>query len=594
MNGSKNKENHGRETPRTQNASAPQHLLLTALGKYPKGVSYSFGEQRINASLAPIALFELLPEAERPDCIVALCTEEATLGSLSLLEETLGDRCEVRQVNVTDGDNQEDINCYLDKVVKAIPNDVDLTVDITHGYRHFPFLTYTAVLYLAALDGIRLRGAYYGMLKQDETSTFLDLCPLLQLPRWVYALEVLNDTGSTFPLSQILKNETENNSTQSNTPYLKQFSEAYLSGLPLELGWQAHNIQLDNSRESLSQTLQNSHHPPLTHELIERLMKIVKPFALIEEPILGNKKWKRHINLSESELIRQSRVIKSLLDHGHFAAAFGLMREWTVSWAVWLHGQKEKWLDNKVRSKATNTLGAIGAVARDGELSDYITEEQRKFGKFWITLCDIRNSYHHHGMSTQVLIEDDKTQKKFLRIKDYWEKTLSLCPDFCLSLRDSSGGKTLVTPIGEHPGVLFSALQACREDGNGESPALCLVICSSETKGMIAEVLEHAEFKGRYEPLMLEDPFGGQEESESLVRKERKHFIGSDMVLVNVTGGTTLMGLTAESFATEAHKLSCSVRRFGLIKSKKSDTNPYQMGKTFWIDPEESEDAGGN
>ncbi len=86
----------------------------------------------------------------------------------------------------------------------TVSGEVDLTVDVTHGYRHFSFLTYIGVLYLAALRGVRVRGAYYGLLRSDAPSPFLDLRPLLALPRWIHALEVVRETGSTLPLAEAL------------------------------------------------------------------------------------------------------------------------------------------------------------------------------------------------------------------------------------------------------------------------------------------------------------------------------------------------------------------------------------------------------
>ncbi len=56
---------------------AREHLLLTVLGKDPKPAQYTLADRRAEAQLAPIALFDLLPEAKRPDRVLALCTLEA-------------------------------------------------------------------------------------------------------------------------------------------------------------------------------------------------------------------------------------------------------------------------------------------------------------------------------------------------------------------------------------------------------------------------------------------------------------------------------------------------------------------------------------
>ena len=133
-------------------------------------------------------------------------------------------------------DTQSGINDFVAAIASSVPPNADLTVDVTHGFRHFSFLAYVGVLYLAALRGVSVRGAYYGMLNSDASSPFLDLRPLLELPRWVHALQVLHDTGSALPIAQALGGEQNGPWSRKVTQDLRLLSEAYLSGLPLELG----------------------------------------------------------------------------------------------------------------------------------------------------------------------------------------------------------------------------------------------------------------------------------------------------------------------------------------------------------------------
>ena len=86
----------------------------------------------------------------------------------------------------------------------------------------------------------------------------------------------------------------------------------------------------------------------------------------------------------------------------------------------------------------------------------------------------------------------------------------------------------------------------------------------------------------------LEDAFGGgPAEIKRLAKDARGHFIGATEVFVNVTGGTTLMGLAAEELAATARSLACPVRRFGLIDRRapeRQDADPYCAGEPFWLD----------
>ncbi len=567
-------------------ASVQKHVLLTVLGLDPKPVQYALQNRCVKARLAPIALLDLLPQEQRPHQVLAICTPKAKLDSWPALVHELGDRCPVEAVEVSAGDKQEDANAFLEVVIGAIGTNVDLTVDVTHGFRHFSFLTYVGVLYLAALRGVRVRGAYYGMPNRYAPSPLLNLRPLLELPGWVHALEVLHETGSALPMARILVDGPTGQPVQDNARDLRYLSEAYLSGLPLELGWQAWNIR-QNRCKPLRRLLRKDHHLPLAQKLVERLAEILEPFSL-NKPISGDG-WKRHVPLSKNELKRQAKLIDDLLRRENFTTAIRLMREWVVSWVIFQQRSEDDWLERDVRKKAEGLLRAITAIASDQELRGDLTEEQRSLGCFWGDLREVRNAYAHHGMRRDDLVRGDKIGATRRRVLDFWKQTLRCGPTTSLSLGKSPIGRILVSPVGRRPGVLFSAVKACRKKWDGRDPELCLVICSRDTRRLITEALTRAKFENPIKALHMQDAVGGgQHEIQQVVNTARRCFIGAEEVLVNVTGGTTLMGLAAESLASEARSLACpSVRRFGLIDRRppgEQENDPYLAGEPFWLD----------
>ena len=580
------------------------HVLLTVLGTNANCALYTLEGRQFQATLAPVALLELLPQASRPERIFAICTPEAAEATWPTLVEELGNRsreCELKRIDVPSGSESAHIDDFLQEVAGAIPANAELTVDVTHGFRHYSFLTYVAVQYLSALHGARVRGAYYGVLGQglDDTSPFLDLRPILELPRWTHALEVLRDTGSTLPMAEEIRREPyiggENGAQQLRrniATELSHISESYLSGLPLELGRQSRLFRCQRLKP-LKRLLARNHRLPLAGDLIERLDKILANFVLAE--LSPNRGWKKHVALSEAEMKRQAKTIDSLLKHGHTATALGLMNEWTVSWAVLRRDPEgHDWLDyQKVRRKATRALDAIRIIGEDNELNQDLTVEQRAFGVFWRDLTDLRNGFHHHGMRPRVLVGDNPTRSRLCDVQRYWYETLRSCPDIKLTLGGAKGWRVLVSPIGMRPGVLFSALHVCR---NADvEPDICLVLCSDDTRKLIDDAISHANFKGVVKCLSFKDPFGGgRPEIERLTKMARKQFIGAESVLVNVTGGTTLMGLAAEDLANAARHLSCPVRRFGLIDrrpSARQDKDTFRVGESFWLDEEDDSRA---
>ena len=580
---------------------AREQVLLTVLGLAPRSARYVLGDREAEARLAPVALLDLLPPADRPGRVVAFCTPEATEQSWPCLEAALRDRCQVERIDVPGGMTQEGVHTYLARVSNAISDsrEIELTVDITHGPRHFSFLTYIAVLYLAALRDVRVRGAYYSLPRENAPSPFLDLRPLLHLPRWIHALQVARETGSTLPLAEVIDAGSRGRTATARQARdiardLSAMSEAYLSGLPLELGRLAHDVRARRLR-ALKKLLAGDHRLPLAGELIEGLKGTLGSFAA-DAPTAGDG-WKQRVDLTAVELDRQARIIDDLLRRRNVAAALGLMNEWTVSLVVWRQGGARRWLDvHSVRRRSRRLLGAMAAVGNDAKLRNRLSEQQRSLGDFWRDLSALRNAYHHHGMRPLPLVGDSTAEKTMRRVQDFWNDTLRSQPDISLFLGESPGGRVLVSPIGKRPGVLFSAVHACRTDGDGGEPALCLAVCSGESQGKIAEALQRAGYAGAVEPLVFDDAVGGgRREIEHLVQAARPHFIGAGDVVVNVTGGTTLMGLAAEALATVARKLACPVRRFGLIDRRppsEQESEPYRAGEPFWLDTAENDDAG--
>lgn len=565
----------------------PSHVLLTVLGTNPRSARYALSGKAVEAQLAPLALLDLLSPEQQPDCVVALCTAEAREDSLPILRNHLPATCTLIPIEVPSGHSQDDISTFLSRATEAIPTaavgTLRLSIDVTHGFRHFSFLTYLAGLYLVSLRNVELSGAWYGLLQSGE-SPFLDLRPLLELPRWIHALQVLRDTGSALPLAEALQADGQDRTARDIARELRLISEGYLSALPLELGQQAQKF-LSERRKAITKVIRTRHQLPLATELVGSLEDLLRPFA-VKEPLQGQG-WKDKVQLTPEELQRQGRLIDGLFAHEDEGMALGLLDEWTVSWALWCLSDTSEWLNFKrKRRRAASQLGAIAAASQDPQLTALLlTPEQKALGDFWHLLTNLRNGFHHHGMRPEELVGNNKIDKELERVKTYWQETLRSCPTLFLSLGDGEGGALVVSPMGNRPGVLYSALMACREH-TGAEPSACLVICSTQSAELIDEAAGRAGFHGPITRLVLEDPFGGHNEFARFKVEAQQACIRASEVMVNVTGGTTLMGLAAQELENLARSLARPVQRFGLIDRRptaEQEADPYQAGEAFWL-----------
>lgn len=571
-----------------------ERVLLTILGLEPKDAEYALGEERQMASLAPVALFGLLPPAKRPEVVVALCTEQARLKTLPELEAALSGKAEVLSADIPSGADAQDVDRFLSAMVVACERHAGttITVDVTHGYRHFSFLMYTGALYLAALGRVTVDAIYYALFnpQPQQVSPFFDLTPLLKLPRWVHALETLRETGSAKVVAALLRDHpadaTAASDGKSIAKLISLVSDAHEAGLPIELG-RAVGKFFEQKEKRFRKLLRSDHRLPLSDRIADRFHSLLASHKFNPETPLTGKK--ERLVLDEAELKRQAVLIADLLDKGNLPAGIGLMNEWTVSWVLWSRNESVGWLEyDRSRRKAAGLLRALAAVGQDSCLKTALTQQQQCLGTFWINLGNLRNALQHNGMRKQILL-DDEFMQKVKDVRSYWDKELRGLPVVSLECGSSRYRHVLVSPIGERPGVLFSAIK--RASDEGLPPDFCLVICSQKSETAVLDALSRAGFHGEHCSLRLDDPYAGKDERRKLIEKSRQYLTSADDVSVNITGGTTLMGVIAEDLAQEARKLARPVRRFALIDRRPTEEqkqNPFVEGDLLWLDNEGS------
>ena len=72
-----------------------------------------------------------------------------------------------------------------------------------------------------------------------------------------------------------------------------------------------------------------------------------------------------------------------------------------------------------------------------------------------------------------------------------------------------------------------------------------------------------------------------------MVEVAAAHLLEGLEVLVNLTGGTTLMGLAVERIACQTRRLGRPVRRFGLIGRRPREqqlAHPFVAAEPYWLD----------
>jgi len=130
-------------------------------------------------------------------------------------------------------------------------------------------------------------------------------------------------------------------------------------------------------------------------------------------------------------------------------------------------------------------------------------------------------------------------------------------------------------------------------------PAHLVVLTSREGRRGVDDALRSAGATGvPCDVVELADPHNGFAELATLVTRDlRGRMVDAAAVIVNVTGGTTLMQCAAERLGAEARALGTATRRIALVDRRPYDEqrrDPYVLGECVWLDSEEGTAAAAN
>jgi len=554
-----------------------KHILLTALGRNPRPATYVLGESEpYNARLSPVALFHLLPEEERFEEVVAICTDDAKKDSFHFLEAGISIPC--KPLMIPDDHSTENLQIVLHRILESIPENSKLTLDVTHGLRYFSFLFFTAGLYLQALKNVTIYRAWYGLFeKKDDRgyNPFVDMSILLRMVEWFYAVnsfkELRNPEALAYRMKQIetdLSVEDKFKKSYSGfVGYLDDFACLFGAGLPLELGHASSKLQKTHS--NMKERYSVSEIPiPLAEDLMDEIALAADPFCLSITRARGD--WKQKLPLDQKEISRQVNLIDRYFDGGFYNNALGLLRELVITRAMMGSSLKDKWLNKNSRGLMERKLGALKAFSLKNR--DDLLERQKLLGDCWDDLTQGRNELHHHGMKN----ENVKVTKRAEKLKGIWTELKNhLDDDEFWNVEFGGGsGTLLVTPLGLFPGFLYTAL-------NDINPDQCLVIASNESKIKLEEIKERSSYKGVTIPKIL-DAYHGFDDIQTLVSESEETILGADRVFCNLTGGTTALQYAVIQLENKANDLGKDVIWIAVVDERAEDeqkAEPYVLGE---------------
>jgi CRISPR-associated Csx2 family protein len=583
-------------------------VLLTTLSATPRpNVMYCFGNQVVTASQAPVALIKLLPPEELPDQVIILCTEKINNEQYEPVRKLLIEHydrlarevsvppLEVTQVLIPDGLTADELWEILKAVLQSVPHNCELTLDVTHGYRSFPFLYFTASLFLKALRGVEIKAVYYAMMESaGDKKPIIDLSLLLDMVEWFYATRIFNQTGQAGPLCDLLypfEKTPPHITGKENAPYgqvkglrraLEAVSAAYSQALPLELGRESEQL-LQKTAKSIPTHLEQK--VPLASELFGTIINFVQPFAL---PAVSQRERKaKIIELNLPELKRQAHIIDRYLEQGYLNYALGMIREWMVSSAMYhqsaTHDRSSAdwWINSETRAHVERQLSILRRICegnRQDPAKDRLSPEQRWLADKWDFLSRKRNQLAHHGFDKNYVLH---SPQQIQEIQKEWEELKNfMSSQSHWNLNINRGNRTLLlSPLGLSRGLLFSALHHIRPDE-------AFIVTSETSIGALQEITLRAGWNGDLNYYVMREPFTGFAEVKWLMEAMQSYASRCERIVVNITGGTTAMQYAVQQVADDYRAAGREIELIALVDRRppaEQGANPYVPGEIIFI-----------
>ena len=107
------------------------------------------------------------------------------------------------------GDSLAEQIDILQIMASAIQPGDTVSLDLTHGLRHLPMLGLLSAMYLQTARSVTIAGIYYGALDRTKNhlTPVMQLDGLLNIAKWLHALDGFNKTGNLAPFSELLQQD---------------------------------------------------------------------------------------------------------------------------------------------------------------------------------------------------------------------------------------------------------------------------------------------------------------------------------------------------------------------------------------------------
>jgi CRISPR-associated DxTHG motif protein len=358
-------------------------ISFLGTGDY-KEVTYF--DMELNKTFRSKYFTSVLANIYNPNTIYLVLTPEAKAKHADALNR----ECSFNPILVPFGKSTGEIWEMFSTITEAIPENEELIIDVTHGFRSQPMLALSMAFFLRTVKNIKIKKIIYGAYEaiENDLAPIFDITTLINILDWTSAVDNFIKFGNAKHLKIILaelqkkiKFEREkitsvksfgnlmNDITQSLSFIRPQELSKFSKELPQKLN------AVKNDIESIPEV------KPL-HFLLNKIPESFSNLVIEDQNIFTDAGFKM-----------QANMIKYYLETEQYVQAITLSREVVVSLMCRRHNST--CLEKDTRENAEETLYHFSELLKKGMKLD---DSNSAFGNLWQSLTSTRNDINHAGM----------------------------------------------------------------------------------------------------------------------------------------------------------------------------------------------------
>ncbi|MEM2142570.1 MAG: TM1812 family CRISPR-associated protein, partial [Candidatus Thorarchaeota archaeon] len=512
-------------------------VLLTSIGKgnYEE-TTYYFDQDESRTRFAGVAIEAIFGPFDK---IVIVVTPESD----KLIEryptefDPIKHKFSKLQIETPNDDTSQNlvIGRLIDEIApdQGQPDTMSVTIDITHAFRSLPVLLLSATAFLTRFRGVEIEDVLYGAFEHKDRTPIVSLKTAYDLIEWSSAVTLFMETGQTRGLESLINRLNRPRSDADKKPIsqtldsfkkaLDGFSVIVGASLPIEVGARARSVL-----DALNGLSEDSRRFPVLGKIVEELRSEMEKIALPS----GTKR--ESLRLDRDELRRELNFARWALENSQLTNALTMLSELQTNWCLINEGRADRWFVQQDREDVAHRLAALGSLCANKELRNCVDEGLARVAEIRQKIQTARNQIAHCGFKEEVHEPKDLKMTVVSAVKE-----LEQLIEESIPVQIPAIHCLLVSPLGVRPGALYTAIKH-------KKPDRVLAIVSSDSLRHLEITVRKAGMDMRnVEYITMQDPHMGYSEIKEILNKVTRQLVESGDIVVNVTGGTTVMGEAA-------------------------------------------------